>query len=38
MIPTAEEMQRAAQEMRITVLRMNHEAGSGHTVGRENVK
>ncbi len=33
MIPTAEEMQRAAQEMRITVLRMNHKAGSGHTGG-----
>ncbi len=26
-------MQRTAQEMRITVLRMNHKAGSGHTGG-----
>ena len=33
MIPTAEEMQRTAQEMRIQVLRMNHKAGSGHTGG-----
>ncbi len=30
---TTEKMQRAAQEMRITVLRMNHKAGSGHTGG-----
>lgn len=33
MTPTAEQMQRTAQEMRITVLRMNHKAGSGHTGG-----
>lgn len=32
-MPTAEEMQRTAQEMRIQVLRMNHKAGSGHTGG-----
>ena len=32
-MPGANEMQRTAQEMRITVLRMNHKAGSGHTGG-----
>jgi len=32
-MPGPEEMQRTAQEMRITVLRMNHKAGSGHTGG-----
>lgn len=31
--PTIEELRRTAQEMRMTVLRMNHHAGSGHTGG-----
>ncbi|MHC4714048.1 MAG: transketolase [Planctomycetota bacterium] len=30
---TARELQRLAQELRITVLRMHHRAGSGHTGG-----
>lgn len=32
-MPTIEELQRTAQELRITILRMNHRAGSGHTGG-----
>ncbi len=32
-MPTVDEMQRTAQEMRITVLRMNYKARSGHTGG-----
>jgi len=32
-LPTIEELQRRAQELRITILRMNHRAGSGHTGG-----
>ncbi len=33
MNPSIEQMQRTAQEMRVSVLRMNHRAGSGHTGG-----